>query len=511
MADKPLILIVDDDTTLLPIMEARINPLGFRTQTAVNRAALMEAMNREIPTIILLDLKLGNHDGSQILQELVAQYPALPVILFTGNATVESAVNAMKMGAFDYLVKPVDPSRLRVTLKHAMEKVQLQKRLENLEDMVRNHQARGTQMVGDSPPIRLVREMIATVAQTDATVLILGESGTGKEVTARMLHEQSRRSAGPFVPVNMAALPRDLVESTLFGHEKGSFTGAEGAQVGCCEAADQGTLFLDEIGEMDLGLQAKLLRFLQEKTVQRVGSTRAKVVDVRVVAATNLDLEEQSRQGKFREDLYYRLNVVPIKLPPLRDRREDIGALAQRFLLEFALRYRRNIQGFTPEALDALSQNPWPGNVRQLQNLMERLAILGKSPWIGLAELPADFHARKPGSAIMQAPAAPPISTPTNLPAPTLLPAEAPPVPVVSEGPGTPPSGTGFIPLMDADANLAKPFAKTQPAGSMEDLEKNAIKDALIKSGGNAREAAQALGIGVATIYRKLKKYGIEP
>lgn len=491
MADKPLILIVDDDTTLLPIMEARIHPMGFRTQTAVHRGEMLEAITREIPTIILLDLKLGQHDGSQILQELVAQYPNIPVILFTGNATVESAVNAMKMGAFDYLVKPVDPSRLRVTLQHAMEKVQLKKRLENLEDLVRNHQAKGTQMIGDSPAIRLVREMIATVAITDATVLILGESGTGKEVTARMLHEQSRRCAGPFIPVNMAALPRELVESTLFGHEKGSFTGAEGTQVGCCEAADQGTLFLDEIGEMDLALQAKLLRFLQEKTVQRVGSSRAKPVDVRVVAATNLNLEEQCRQGKFREDLFYRLNVVPLKLPPLRERPEDIGALAQRFLLEFALRYRKNIQGFTPEALEALTRFPWPGNVRQLQNLMERLAILGKSQWIGLEDLPADFVNPAPPSAQALDPGSQPVgggplSPPTRPPggsSPTL-----PALPV-------PPTGFGM------------PLPKS--SGSMEEMEKQAIAEALMKSGGNARDAAHALGIGVATIYRKIKKYGL--
>lgn len=503
MADKPLILIVDDDTTLLPIMEARIHPLGYRTQTAVDRGQLLEAMSREIPTVILLDLKLGNHDGSQILQELVAQFPNIPVILFTGNATVESAVNAMKMGAFDYLVKPVDPSRLKVTLQHAMEKVQLQKRLENLEDLVRNHQAKGTQMIGDSPAMRLVREMIATVAKTDATVLILGESGTGKEVTARMLHEQSRRAGGPFVPVNMAALPRDLVESTLFGHEKGSFTGADGAQVGCCEAADQGTLFLDEIGEMDLGLQAKLLRFLQEKTVQRVGSSKAKPVDVRVVAATNLNLEDQCRQGRFREDLFYRLNVVPIKLPALRERPGDVGALAQRFLLEFALRYRRNVQGFTPEALDALSQYSWPGNVRQLQNLMERIAILGKSAWIGIAELPPDLLPSAKAQNQPQ-PVAPTLMAATpNLAQPKTefqTPVGAG-IPVSSLAVAVP--GHGF-------SGTPTEQGRPQGKGSMEDMEKQAIQDALFQAGGNAREAAHALGIGVATIYRKIKKYGLE-
>jgi DNA-binding NtrC family response regulator len=314
---------------------------------------------------------------------------------------------------------------------------------------------------GEGETMRRLRAFIATVAPTDATVLILGESGTGKELAARAIHVQSRRRYGPFVPVNTAALPRDLIQSTLFGHEKGAFTGADQARRGCCEAADRGTLFLDEIGEMDIALQAKLLRFLQERTFQRVGSSQTVSVDVRILSATNRDPAEQVRRGELREDLYFRLNVVPLVLPPLRERREDIPYLAARFLQRAAVRQGRDVTGFTAEAMLALVRYAWPGNVRQLENLIERLVIFSRAGEIDLADLPPEVRAapREPAA--------------------------------------VPPQPAGGDP------------GKKAGLQTIEEMEKKALVEALVQSHGSAKEAARLLGLGQATVYRKIKRYGI--
>jgi len=327
--------------------------------------------------------------------------------------------------------------------------------------------------MGESPAMQRLTGLLRSVAPTDATVLILGESGTGKELAAQTVHELSRRKDGPFVPLNMAALPRELAESLLFGHEKGAFTGADRAQAGACELADKGTLFLDEIGEMDINLQSKLLRFLQERTVQRVGNPRPVTVDVRVVAATNRDLAERVQSGHFREDLYYRLNVVPVKLPPLRERREDIPALAGRFLHRALMKYHREGVTFTSEALDAMTRFDWPGNVRQLENLIERLAILAPGPQIGPEAFLDEFR-------------------PTTLPmaAPASLSVTPPPVSMPFTAVTPPPSGVSSLRLVDQ-------------------IEKQAIVDALGRSGGSVRDASHSLGLSQATVYRKLKRYEI--
>jgi DNA-binding NtrC family response regulator len=317
-------------------------------------------------------------------------------------------------------------------------------------------------MIGDSAAMEHVRHLIGAVAETDAKVLILGETGTGKELVARAIHEQSRRIAHPFVPVNMAALPRDLAESLLFGHEKGAFSGADAARKGCCETADKGTLFLDEIGEMDLYLQAKLLRFLQDGTVHRVGSSRPCPVDARVVAATNRSSEELVSDGRLREDLYYRLNVFPIVVPPLRQRREDIPLLAERFLRRVAERTGRGVAEFNSGAMEILQAYDWPGNVRELENLVERLVILARTPCIDADSLPS--HLRRPGAT------SPGIDVPK-------------------------------APHVDDVPELRR----------MDRVERTAILDALSHSKGNVVAAARHLGIGQATLYRKIKRYNIDP
>ncbi len=335
---------------------------------------------------------------------------------------------------------------------------------------------------GSSPAVSQLRKLIATVAPIDVTVLILGESGTGKELVARALHQQSPRQNAPFVAINMAALPHELVESTLFGHEKGAFTGADQSQVGCCEAADKGTLFLDEIGEMDLPIQAKLLRFLQDHSIQRVGAVNSRFVDVRVLAATNRNLLDLVRQGQFREELYYRLNVVPITVPPLRERRSDIGILAKRFLQRAAVRLRKDLACFTSDALTALENYSWPGNIRELENLIERLTILLEKREISWSDLPLEITRLIP--AIKSVKSAATLSTfRTN----------------------TPPSVAG---LWDR-AKGEEPRVAGDLVCSIEQMEKEAIETVLQQVDGNVREAARLLGLGMATVYRKIKRFSI--
>ena len=395
-AETPrLIVIADDDPDVLAILETYIGTWGYRTAAARTKAGLMALLFRERPTLVLLDLRFGDTDGMELLGQLLGVCPDLPVALLTGHASVDAAVTAMRLGAYDFLTKPPDLRRLRVPLNHAADKQALAERVRKLEARA-GAAAPGLRLLGDSPAMAQAVGLIRSVAPTDATVRVLGESGTGKELAAQTVHEVGRRAGGPFVPLNMAALPRELAESLLFGHEKGTFTGADRAQPGACELADKGTPFLDEVGELDLALQAKLLRFRQERTVQRVGNPRPLTVDVRVVAATNRDLADRVRAGQFREDLYYRLNVVPVKLPPLRDRRPDVAPRAARFLQRALLKYHRDGIAFSPEALDALTGYDWPGNVRQLENLVERLAILAPGPVIGPEAFADEFAAAAP-------------------------------------------------------------------------------------------------------------------
>jgi two-component system, NtrC family, response regulator HydG len=460
---KPLILVADDDASVLNVVKLQLEEHDYRVRCASDKPQLLKCLSEEEPVILLLDLRFGEEDGVQVLCELLQLRPYLCVVLFTAHASVETAVSAIKLGAFDYLTKPLDHNHFCVLVERAIEQHVLRKRLERLEKMTVERES-AQPILGDSPAMNQVRAMISSVATTDATVLILGESGTGKELVARMLHDQSNRQQGPFVPVNMAALPRDLVESVLFGHEKGAFTGADKAQPGSCEMSHQGTLFLDEIGEMELSLQAKLLRFLQERTVQRVGSNKTTKVNVRVVAATNRDLQEHIREGRFREDLYYRLHVIPIIIPPLRERPGDIAHLATHFLERAAVRYHKNLRAFSSEALQSLVSYDWPGNIRQLENAVERIAILSKGPNIQREDLPPEVLLESPRPPIS---IAPPVSTAAG--------------------------------LSSQDEGL-KPI---------EQMEKQAILDALRQTRGNVSLAAKKLGLGHATVYRKLKRYAI--
>jgi len=453
---NPLILVADDNEPYTEMMSQQLSLWGYRTAVVFNRDALHARCRGDRPALVLLDLEFGEHNGIEVMRELLAYAPELAVVVITGNGSIDTAVSAVQQGACDFLTKPTDMRRLKVTLEKALERQRLSRKVELMEKII-NSQDDGRHIFGNSQALDRLREMITSVAPTNATVLIQGESGTGKELVARALHDRSGRK-GPFVPVNMAALPRELVESTLFGHEKGAFTGAAQVRVGCCEEADGGTLFLDEIGEMDPEIQAKLLRFLQEREVQRVGSNRRKSIDVRVVAATNRDLAERVKSGRFREDLYYRLQVVPIEVPPLRERRTDVPLLAVRFLERAAIRHHKDVIGFTPESLDILAAYDWPGNIRQLENMVERLVILSRTPEIAVADLPPEIrHSNR----------------------------------------STTPNSSSSVPGQDI-----VPFNQ---------IEERAILDALRKAGGNVRETAKRLGLGQATLYRKIRQYGVRP
>ncbi len=466
----PLVMIADDDSDIVALLTQFIQGWGYRVVSATDKGTLLARLSIHKPSLLLLDMRFGITDGLELLPQLRDLYPDLLVALLTAHGSIESAVSAMKFGAYDFLSKPPDLNHLRNLIGHAVEKQAMNDRIKRLESYVQSAPT-GISLLGDSPAMQQVVGLIRSVAQTDATVLILGESGTGKELVARSIHELSRRTGGPFVPINMAALPRELAESLLFGHEKGAFTGAEKSQAGSCELSDKGTLFLDEMGEMDIALQAKILRFLQERTVQRVGSPRSVTVDARVVAATNRNLLERVRDGQFREDLYYRLNVVPIRIPPLRNRREDVPLLAARFLQKAALKYGRNELHFTASAIGAMTDYDWPGNVRQLENLIERVAILSPTPTIGSEPFLEEFHSQRSVGAK-------PVDLSTTINNSRM------------DFPTIPSTNTDGLRLMDV-------------------REKQTIEDALRHSQGSVKEAAVMTGLSQATIYRKLKRYGI--
>jgi two-component system, NtrC family, response regulator HydG len=470
-ANQPLVLIADDDPEVLALLGTHIGRWGYRVMLARGKGELLTTLVRHRPILVLLDLQFGDANGLEVMGQLLSTSPDLPVALLTAYGSIDTAVSAMRSGAYDFLTKPPDLTRLRVLLTHAAEKQALAAKVRKLEALAVSS---GLRLMGESPAIQQTFNLLKSVAPTDATVLILGESGTGKELAARTVHELSPRKDGPFIPLNTAALPRELAESLLFGHEKGAFTGADRVQAGVCELANHGTVFLDEIGEMELTLQAKLLRFLQERTVQRVGSPKPINVDVRVVAATNRDLAERVREGQFREDLYYRLNVVPIKMPPLRDRPEDIPLLAGRFLNVALSKYMREGLSFAPETLQAMTRYNWPGNVRQLENLVERLAILTPGPLILPEALADEFR-----TASLNRPA--PVVSVINPPAPAK------------------PLLESVEPQASGDEGLRK----------VDQLERQAILEALTKTGGKVQDAAHILGLSQATMYRKVKRYSI--
>ncbi|HBE9082907.1 MULTISPECIES: sigma 54-interacting transcriptional regulator [Serratia] len=379
------ILLVEDDLSHCTILQALINGWGYRVSVAHNGRQALEQVMAQPFDLILSDVRMAEMDGIAALKAIKSYNPAIPILIMTAYSNVESAVEAIKAGAYDYLTKPLDFDTLQLTLARALEHTSLKSENQDLKQRLRFEQQN---FIGRSEPMRKLLEMIAMIAPSEATVLISGESGTGKELIARAVHANSLRKDRPLVSINCAALSESLLESELFGHEKGAFTGADKRREGRFMEADQGTLFLDEIGEVSPLMQAKLLRAIQEREIQRVGSNQTLSVDVRLIAATNRDLLADVEAGRFRQDLYYRLNVVTVDSPPLRARREDIPLLAMHFLAKFAERNRKTVKGFTPLAMDMLLKYPWPGNVRELENSVERGVILLSGDFISEKELP---------------------------------------------------------------------------------------------------------------------------
>ena len=436
------ILVVDDDISHCTILQALLQGWGYRVESAHNGMQALEQVRQHVFDLVLCDIRMAEMDGIETLKEIKTLNPSIPVLIMTAYSSVDTAVEALKSGALDYLIKPLDFDKLQQTLSQALAHTRLS------ESPVVDTPAAQFGMVGDSPAMRTLLNNIALVAPSDATVLIHGESGTGKELVARALHASSGRSHRPLITLNCAALNESLLESELFGHEKGAFTGADKRREGRFVEADGGTLFLDEIGDISPLMQVRLLRAIQEREVQRVGSNQTLSVDVRLITATHRQLAEEVSAGRFRQDLYYRLNVVTIDMPPLRQRREDIPPLARYFLQRYAERNRKTVLGFTPQAMDMLIHYEWPGNIRELENAVERAVVLLTGEYISERELPL---------AIV----------------------------------GTPVSGR---PL---DGNLIQPLVE---------VEKEAILAALEKTGGNKTEAARQLGITRKTLLAKLSR-----
>jgi len=388
MKPSRTVLIVEDEANMRRVLSALLERDGFKTLEANDGGAALELLAHEPVDAILTDLRMPRMNGLELLEAVRAAHPEIPVVMLTAHGTVGSAVEALKQGAFDYLTKPFDPDEIRQVMEKAVSTRQLaanEMRLSSDEDPE-------PLLAGDSQALADVKHVIERVAPTRATVLITGESGTGKEIVARSLHRASPRRNAPFVKINCAAIPEGLIESELFGYEKGAFTGAIARKPGRFELADGGTLFLDEIGEMPLAAQPKLLRAIQEGRFFRVGGTETMHVDVRLIAATNRDLREAVRTGRFREDLFYRLHVVPIQLPPLRERPEDIPTLARLFLARFAAKLRRPVTSIDPLAMDMLRAHPWPGNIRELENAIERATLLCDGTTLSTRDLPPEVQ-----------------------------------------------------------------------------------------------------------------------
>jgi two-component system repressor protein LuxO len=478
MAKTPqaLVLVLDDDVMFHDVIAFLLAPHGYRCVCVEDWAGAQVALQKQRPDVILLDFHLGQTDGLTLVPSIKKILPNVPVVLVTGDSNVDVVVRAIQCGAFDFIAKPLDEARLLATMAKAVEHHQLLTERENTSGPggVSGH---FEGIVGASPQMRTTYGIIRNVAPTTVTVLISGESGTGKELVARAIHHRSDRNSGPFVALNMAAIPKELVESTLFGHEKGAFTGADRQHIGACEEATGGTLFLDEITEMPLELQPKLLRFLQERTFRRVGGRQDLQSDARIVAATNRNPLAEVHAGRLRLDLFYRLNVIPIPLPPLREREGDIVQLARHFVLTIAKQYRKDFTELSDSALQRLQEARWPGNVRQLYHTLERTVVLHEGSIITAEMLPHNLD-QDPMSAteIYTVP----------------LPERPKPAPVAT----TPAVGPGSL---EAKETITP----------MLDLEKQAIERAIHLSGGSPARAARALGISTATIYRKIRSFGL--
>ena len=384
----PTLLIVDDEVSILRSLGGLLMDEGFEVLTASNGYEALKVLDQEFPDLVLLDIWMPGIDGIETLTEIKKNNPFLPVIIITGHGNIETAVKATKLGAFDLIEKPLSIDKVIVAINNALNFRQL----EEENRYLRKKNIEKHSIDGNSPAVLELKKQIQVIAATDSWVLIKGENGTGKELVARTIHHLSDRAENPLIDVNCAAIQEELIESELFGHEKGSFKGAISKKIGKFELAGHGTLFFDEIGDMSLKTQAKILRVLQERQFQRVGSSRVIHSNVRVIAATNKDLEQEIENGNFREDLFFRLNVVPLEVPPLRERSQDIPLLVEKFLVEFAKKNGRSIQTMTKEAAGMLTEHTWPGNVRELKNIIERLSIMVAAEIITINDIPAPYN-----------------------------------------------------------------------------------------------------------------------
>jgi two-component system nitrogen regulation response regulator NtrX len=385
------ILIVDDEESICQTLGGILTDEGYEVVVAGSGEEALRILEEELPQLVLLDIWLPGMDGIETLKAIKGAHPQLQVVMMSGHGTIETAVRATKLGAFDFIEKPLSLEKVILAVNHALDLVRLEE--ENL--LLRQRVSHEYELTGNSGPIQDLKEVIGIVAPTNAWILIMGENGTGKELVARSVHRQSRRAQKPFIEVNCAAIPEDLIESELFGHEKGAFTGATAKKRGKFDLANEGTIFLDEVADMSLKAQAKVLRILQEKKFERVGGNRLIPTDVRVLAATNKDLEKEMEEGRFRQDLYYRLNVIPLRIPPLRERREDIPLLVDRFLKDFARKEGDAEKKVTEDVMVALMKYHWPGNVRELKNIIERLVIMTQSGVISKCDIAPLFEEGK--------------------------------------------------------------------------------------------------------------------
>ncbi|MDH4301137.1 MAG: sigma-54 dependent transcriptional regulator [Nitrospira sp.] len=455
------VLVVDDDPALREILQEALMRESYAVSTAEDGTAALQAVKESVVHIVITDYQLPDIDGLEVIDRLSKLDAKIIPIVMTGFGTIETAVRAMKSGAFDFITKPFDLETVAVVVRKAAEFHRLRQENHLLRRAVRD-QYRLEQLVGVSEPMQQVLEFVQKVADSDSTVMIQGESGTGKELVARMLHFNSLRRDRPLVPVNCGAIPENLLESELFGHEKGAFTGATHARMGRFELAHGGTIFLDEIGELSLSLQVKLLRVLQEREFERVGGNRTIHVDVRIIAATNQDLETMVEERRFRQDLFYRLNVIPIVIPPLRERRTDIPLLIDHFLTRFNQSKHTEVVGLDDEALRLLIEYDWPGNIRELENMMERMAVLKKQGILSSEDLPQKISRKSI-------------------------------IPELKEQ---------FIRLSEDGIHLSR---------EVEQYEKHLIMEALKKANGVTARAAQLLHLNRTTLVEKLKRKGVDP
>ncbi len=458
------VLIADDEANLRKVLCALLERDGHSALAVESGEAALDRIEQGGIDILITDLRMPGMDGLELLRRVKPTDPGLPVIVITAHGSVDTAVCAMKDGAFDYITKPFDRDELKLAVRKAASvRLHNQSRLQDSGDVQGRYQ-----IIGQSPRMQELYAVIEKVAATPSTVLITGESGTGKELVASALHENSSRKDKPFIKVNCAAIPKDLMESEFFGYERGAFTGAVGSKPGRFELADGGTLFLDEIGEIPTAMQVKLLRALQESEFERVGGVRSIQVDVRVIAATNRDLQKEIETGTFREDLFYRLNVVPISLPPLRDRKEDIPLLAAAFVEKYNKRLVKNVKGLSDEALACLSGYSWPGNIRELENVIERTVLFAEDETIPVKDLPEDLRG------------------------------EARPAPLAVRRPEQ-------LPAVDTGTTTMKDIVRQ----ATEEIERDLIQKALDETSGNITRAAALLGISRKGLQNKMKEFGL--